>query len=219
MWQEPGLPALWFFLKLIPLRKLDHKTLEALRVRAVQRVMDGESPEVVIKALGMSRARIYEWLAAYREGGFEALKAKQISGRPKKLSGEQIRELYTWITTFTPDQLKFNFALWTRGRVRELIRQKFNVRLSDVSVGRLLRNLGLTPQKPLHRAYQQKPEAVKQWKEETYQRFAKKPRKLALRSTLAMRPAFAPITTVALPGRPLERRQLFAIPEAVSALT
>ncbi len=100
-------------------RKLDHKTLEALRVRAVQRVMDGESPEVVIKALGMSRARIYEWLAAYREGGFEALKAKHISGRPKKLSGEQIRELYTWITTFTPDQLKFNFALWTRGRVRD----------------------------------------------------------------------------------------------------
>ena len=107
----------------------------------------GESPEVVIKALGMSRARIYEWLAAYREGGFDALKAKQISGRPKKLSGAQIRELYIWITTFTPDQLKFDFALWTRGRVRELIRQKFNVRLSDVSVGRLLRNLGMTPQK------------------------------------------------------------------------
>jgi len=42
-------------------RKLDHKTLEALRIRAVQRVMEGESPEVVIKALGMSRARIYEW--------------------------------------------------------------------------------------------------------------------------------------------------------------
>ena len=56
---------------------------------------------------GMSRARIYEWLAAYREDGFEALKAKQISGRPKKLTDEQIRELYTWITTFTPDQQPF----------------------------------------------------------------------------------------------------------------
>jgi hypothetical protein len=40
--------------------------VEALRVRAVQRVMDGESPEVGIKALGMSRARIYEWLAGNR---------------------------------------------------------------------------------------------------------------------------------------------------------
>ncbi len=188
-------------------RKLDHKTLEALRIHAVQRVMDGESPEVVMKALGMSRARIYEWLAAHREGGFEALKAKQISGRPKKLIGQQIRELYIWITTFMPDQLKFSFALWTRDRVRELVRQKFNVRLSDVSVGRLLRNLGLTPQKPLHRGYLQKPEAVKQWKEETHQRFVQKPRRLARPSTLAMRPAFAPTTTVAPPGRPLERRR------------
>ncbi|MDY6799235.1 MAG: IS630 family transposase [Pseudomonadota bacterium] len=183
-------------------RKLDHKTLEAIRVRAVKRVMDGESPEVVIKALGMSRARIYEWLAAYREGGFDALKAKKISGRPKKLSGDQIRELYTWITTFTPDQLKFDFALWTRGRMRELIRQEFNVRLSDVSVGRLLRNLGLTPQKPLHRAYQQKPEAVKQWKERPTRKSARKPRKPAPPSTLAMKPVFGPIITVALPGRP-----------------
>lgn len=140
--------------------------------------MGGESPEVVIKALGMSRARIYEWVAAYREGGFEALEAKQITGRPKKLTCEQVRELYTWITSFTPDQLKFNFALWARGRVRELILQEFNVRLSDVSVGRPLRNLGLTPQKPLHRAYQQKPEAVKQWKEETYPEIRKEAKKV-----------------------------------------
>ena len=159
-------------------RKLDHKTLEAVRIRAVQQVMEGESPEVVIKALGMSRARIYEWLATHREGGFDALKAKEISGRPSKLSGKQIRELYTWITTFTPDQLKFDFALWTRARVRELIRREFKVRLSDVSVGRLLRNLGLTPQKPLHRAYQQKPEAVEQWKQETYPEIRKEAKKV-----------------------------------------
>ena len=59
-------------------RKLDHKTLEAIRIRAVDRVEAGESPEVVIKALGMSRARIYEWLATYREGCYEALKSKRL---------------------------------------------------------------------------------------------------------------------------------------------
>lgn len=63
--------------------------------------MDGESPKVVIKALGTRRARIYEWLAAYREGGFDALKAKKISGRSNQLSGARIRELYTRITTFS----------------------------------------------------------------------------------------------------------------------
>src|SRR5262245_23182371 len=52
--------------------------------------------------------------------------------------------------------------------VRELIRREFAVRLSAVSVGRLLRKLGLSPQRPLYRAYQQNPEAVARWKAETY---------------------------------------------------
>ena len=52
--------------------------------------------------------------------------------------------------------------------VRELIRREFGVRLSEVSVGRLLRKLGLSPQRPLYRAYQQNPEAVRRWKTEVY---------------------------------------------------
>ena len=60
------------------------------------------------------------------------------------------------------------FALWTRAMVRELIGREFGVRLSEVSVGRLLRKLGLSPQRPLYRAYQQNPEAVARWKAKTY---------------------------------------------------
>jgi transposase len=52
--------------------------------------------------------------------------------------------------------------------VRELIGREFGVRLSEVSVGRLLRKLGLSPQRPLYRAYQQNPEAVARWKADTY---------------------------------------------------
>jgi transposase len=65
-------------------RKLDHGTLEQIRIRAVQRVQAGESPEVVIRALGFSTRCIYSWLAMYRAGGWDALKAKRISGRPRK---------------------------------------------------------------------------------------------------------------------------------------
>ncbi|MBM3724031.1 MAG: helix-turn-helix domain-containing protein, partial [Acidobacteria bacterium] len=53
-------------------RSLDHKTLEEIRIRAVERVQAGESPEVVIQALGFARACIYNWLAAYRAGGWGA---------------------------------------------------------------------------------------------------------------------------------------------------
>ncbi|MDJ0823670.1 MAG: IS630 family transposase [Paracoccaceae bacterium] len=154
-------------------RKLDHETLEAIRIRAVERVEAGESPEVVIQALGMSRARIYEWLAAYREGGYEALKAKKLFGRPPKLTGKDLDQLYRIVTTKNPMQLKFFYALWTRSMVREVIRDKFGVRLSDVSVGRLLRKLGLSAQKPLRRAYQQDPEAVDRWVKEEYPQIRK----------------------------------------------
>ena len=125
-------------------------------------------PDSSTASLGLTRPRIYEWLAAYREGGLDALKAKPIPGRPRKLSGKDLQKLYRIITTKNPLQLKFSFALWTRSMVREVIREKFGVRLSDVSVGRLLRKLGLSPQKPLHRAYQQDAEAVEEWKASTY---------------------------------------------------
>ena len=182
-------------------RKLDHKTLEELRIRAVLRVEEGESPETVIASLGLTRPRIYEWLAAYREGGLDALKAKPIPGRPRKLSGKDLQKLYRIITTKNPLQLKFSFALWTRSMVREVIREKFGVRLSDVSVGRLLRKLGLSPQKPLHRAYQQDAEAVEEWKASTIRRFSVVPKHARRQSTSLTKRACNPITIVAQPGR------------------
>src|SRR5919106_767446 len=149
-------------------RKLDHKTLEQLRIRAVRQVEQGTHPEDVAAALGMTRAAVYGWLAKYREGGLEALKARPVPGRPPTLDGAQLQRIYTLVVGNDPRQLQFAFALWTRAMVRELIRREFAVRLSEVSVGRLLRKLGLSPQRPLYRASQQNPEAVARWKAETY---------------------------------------------------
>ena len=149
-------------------RKLDHKTLEEIRIRAVLRVEAGESPEVVTKALGFSRSCIYVWIALYREGGIEALRAKKLDGRPPKLSGKQIQKLYSYIVKSTPLQFHFAFALWTCALIRELIKVKFGVHLSEVSVGRLLKKLGLSPQRPLFRAYQQDPEKVNTYLKEEF---------------------------------------------------
>src|ERR671913_786341 len=149
-------------------RKLDHKTLEQLRIRAVGQIEQGAHPEDVATALGMTRAAVYGWLAKDREGGLEALKARPVPGRPPSLSGGQLQRIYTLVVGNDPRQLQVTFALWTRSMVRELIGREFGVRLSEVSVGRLLRKLGLSPQRPLYRAYQQNPEAVARWKAETY---------------------------------------------------
>lgn len=106
--------------------------------------------------------------AKYREGGKEALAARPVPGRPPKLSGLHLSRLYALIVGSDPRQLSCEFALWTRDMVREVIRREFGVRLSVVSVGRLLRKLGLSPQRPLYRAYQQNPEAVEAWKKEVF---------------------------------------------------
>lgn len=145
-------------------RKLDHKTLEVLRMRAVEQVAAGAHPEEVAVTMGFHKNTVYGWLAKVREGGKDALKAKAIPGRPPKLAARHLSGLYALIVGADPRQLSFEFALWTREMIQVLIWREFGVKLSVVSVGRLLRVMGLSPQRPLHRAYQQDPDAVDRWK-------------------------------------------------------
>src|SRR5512146_1447553 len=62
-----------------------------------------------------------------------------------------------------PRQFQFDCALWTRTIARELIQQKFGVEMTPQGIGKLLRRLGLPPQRPLYRGYQQDPDAVRRW--------------------------------------------------------
>jgi len=106
-----------------------------------------------------------------------ALKAKPVPGRPGKLDGAQLGRIYRLVTGSDPRQLKFEFALWTRDMIRELIRREFGVALSAVSVGRMLKTMGLSPQKPLYRAWQADPEAVAAWKATEYPKIAAEAKK------------------------------------------
>jgi len=128
-------------------RELDHATLEALRMRAVGSVQDGESPEDVARTLRVTPRALYRWLALYRRGGWNALKAKSLAGRPPKLNGSMLKWLYNTVTQKNPLRFKFQFALWTREMVAELIAKKYGIRLARNSVGRLLAQLGITPRK------------------------------------------------------------------------
>lgn len=159
-------------------RKLDHKTLEEIRIRAVQQVQAGQSPEEVIRALGFSRVCIYNWLARYRAGGWQGLKAQPLYGRPRKLTGERMRWIYDIVTMRNPLQFKFPFALWTREMIATLIWRQWRIRLSKASVGRLLAQMGLSPQRPLYRAFQQNPSLVERWRKEEYPAIRAKAKKI-----------------------------------------
>lgn len=92
-------------------RKLHHKTREAMRIRAVQRIQAGESPEVVIKALGFNRSVVYGWLKRFEQRGVEPLKLTGIPGKTPKLAKEQLRKLCRIITDKNPLHLNFEFTL------------------------------------------------------------------------------------------------------------
>ena len=151
-------------------RTHDRKTQEAIRLMAVERIREGEDVASVMASYGLCRTTAYKWLAKARGRGHgkRALAARKGTGRPSKLTTSQKRQVFRWINGKNPLQYGFDFGLWTRAIVRELILKKFDVRLSVTSVGSLLAELNLTPQKPLQRAYQRDPEAVERWQRETY---------------------------------------------------
>lgn len=159
-------------------RKLDHRTLEALRLRAVGQVAAGADPREVSRALGLHEHTVYGWLARQRQGGRDALLAKPIPGRPPKLTGVQTEQVVTWVVGSDPRQLRFEFALWTRQMVRELIAREFGVEMSDSAVGRMLHRLGLSPQRPLWRAWQADAEKVAAWKQTEYPAIAAEAKKV-----------------------------------------
>jgi transposase len=154
--------------KVFDARKLPRKAKEQLRIAAVRRVDAGESPEAVAAGMGVNRRQIYRWIEAYHYGGEEALKAKPIPGATPKLTAKQMAKLARIVRERNPLQLKFEYALWTLAIIRELIRREFAVKLSEVSVGRLMRRLGFSPQRPLYRAWQQDPKLVDEWRTQEY---------------------------------------------------
>jgi transposase len=115
-------------------RKLDHQTLEALRLRATEQVTRGVPAAQVgagLAVLGLQRRTIYTGLAAERRGGRQALRAKPVPGRARKLSDARLGELTTLITETDPHEHGFAVVLWTREVVRQLITARFG-RLSRV---------------------------------------------------------------------------------------
>lgn len=160
-------------------RKLDHGTSEHVRILAVRRVIeDNESPSAVMDSLGLCRTTIYPWLRKYKKGGLNALKSSKASGPVFKLSEKQKQKVRGWIIGKDPRQYGFDFGLWTRKIVAEMILDKFGVEIKLTAVGRLLASLNITPQKPLRRAYERNPEAVEEWTKKTYPELRRRAKRL-----------------------------------------
>ena len=159
-------------------RSLDQSAQEILRIKAVKAIIAGNTQDKVAQLFGVSLKAVNNWWGIYRELGLTGLRMK--SRRPKsadeggKLKGWQCASIVRTILKKTPDQLDFGFMLWTRAAVAELIWNRFKIRLSKWTVGRLLKRWGMSPQKPVKKAYQQQPEVVKNWLDKEYPRIARR---------------------------------------------
>ena len=123
------------------------------------------------EAVGLCWKAVRKAIDLYESGGVRALKPRRW-GRPvgtsRTLTPEQEKQIQKDICDKRPEQLKMDFALWTREAVLVYIREHFGIDMPVRTVGEYLKRWGFTPQKPIKVAYEQKPEAVKQWLGEEY---------------------------------------------------
>jgi transposase len=156
-------------------RKLDQKTQEALRHRAVLLVEKGATHMEAALAVGVHRGTVSRWCGTYRRdgaSGLEERKRGRRAGDRLMLTASESRRVQRWIRDKMPDQMKLPFALWTAQAVRELIHKKFGKTLGLSTMPLYLKRWGLTAQKPLTRATQCDPQRIAAWLRSEYPRFA-----------------------------------------------
>ena len=152
-------------------RRLSPAAQEDLRRRAVAAVQAGHSQADVATVLGVSAKTVWRWVDAVRRNGSGGLKAGKRGRRPgeqKALDSKQEARVRRAVLGKFPDQVALPGLVWTRPQVRQLIRNWYGIGLSLVTIGKYLRSWGLSPQKPIRRAYEQNPEAVAQWLAQEY---------------------------------------------------
>jgi transposase len=136
-------------------RRIPRTELGEIRRQFARMLDEGVPAKSIMVALKLSRTTYFEWKKAYQERGLDGLKVRPLPGAAPKMTDRQTSQLRGWLAGRDPRQFQFDFALWTRKIVRELIRQQFGVEMTP-------------PQRPLYRAYQQDPDAVRRWKEDQF---------------------------------------------------
>ena len=161
-------------------RRTDTRTLESaalhlLRRQVVQAVRGGMSQTEAARTFGASLRAVSKWRRLDREGGLRALTLKRRGRRPGegRLSAQRAGRIRALIVGKMPDQLKLPFYLWTRAAVVRLIAREYGIAVSLVTVGRYLRAWGLSPQKPVRRAYERNDAAIARWLKREYPALAR----------------------------------------------
>lgn len=187
-------------MKKIDTRKLKPKVQEQIMYQAVRPSKAGRKHKEIEEILGVCHTTICAWYKTYEKEGKKGIKAKKRGrkvGCCRTLSPDQEKQIKRMIRDKCPDQLKLPFALWTRIAVQQLVKQLWAIEMPIRTVGEYLRRWGFTPQKPLRKAYEQNPKAVKKWLDEQYPAIAQGPKKKVPKFIGVMKPGFAMTVSMA----------------------
>jgi len=148
--------------------------LERRRMKALELLEQGYQPVEVAKTLGVDRRSVRRWKAAYRKKGVKAVRAKPASGRPQKLDARARKKLQRLLLKGAKSSGYHN-DLWTCPRVAQMIERHFGVKYHVDHIGRLLRAVGFTPQRPQRKAIERDEEQIQNWIKRQWPRIKKKP--------------------------------------------
>jgi transposase len=160
-------------------RKQSPSCLHERRKQVIRLYRKGIKIMQIVELSELSYPTVRKAIDLYEAGGMIALEPKQRgrrSGTGRALSEEQEQQIQKMICDKRPEQLKMDFALWNRAAVAELILKECGVSLSIRGTGKYLKRWGFTPQKPIRRAYEQRPEAVRAWLDEHYPKIKQRAR-------------------------------------------
>ncbi len=153
----------------IDARKLEPAAREQLRRTVIRMHRRGHKQTAIAEELGLRRPTVTTWIARARAGlGVKEARRGRRLGVGRKLTPAQEERIRKDIVDHTPDQLELRFALWSVPAVHALIKASFGIDLPVRSVRNYRKRWGFTPQRPLERAFEQKPQAVQKWLDEEY---------------------------------------------------
>ncbi len=161
--------------------------LERRRLRALALLKDGLLPSEVAKRVGVDRRSVRRWKAAARDAGEQGVRARPAAGRPPKLAAKDKRKLEGLLLK-GPVAAGFGTDLWTCPRVAELIEQRFGVQYHVDHIGRVLHDLGWSPQKPARRALERDEDEIRRWVRQDWARVKKTPAGGKRRSSSSTKP-------------------------------
>ncbi len=133
-----------------------------VRIRAVEAVQRGLAVGQVADTFNVDRTTLFRWVRNYDSDGEDGLQRKSVSGRPRLLDELEEDDLRQ-IIMFPASDFGYETDLWTVGRLRAVIEDLCEVRISKNTVWRRLRDAGLTYQKPERQYFQVDEKARQKW--------------------------------------------------------